>query len=462
MRYTRHIGLLGALITSLAACGGSDRAEHAGTTTDRSGTAQPASGVVQPDRRVCPACAPRAGGETSDFGDGSDYFPGGAGDRAPPSPCELSRQASAIDLEAARALGFGAALDAVETTFDLPFEWSPRLGSVLGGGGPATGFTPETRLRGTTHVVAPQLLSSTLEGCEDLIVATLATELETADGALAIAGELHATLSVSGVPTAGGMLDLSRARGTLELDPPSTTKAIAGYVGAVIYFFSSGPRTELDIAEYDPHDLVGDVLSFIYEPIGGKAPIDACPTLMQPIAFEEPTAALGGASLSDQFADLSAKLHIGKALPARWRGGTETTVQVELGEPGALCAERGARDGVTYQVPLQVTSSDGRVVVKGQANASASYSAEGWVEIFDRAVLPADTFAESTGIQAVDFGGLGAAEWHTEVYSELQTAYLAAGEAPYHGEVTVEGVDDDGHVTGIPGAVTGVIEKLTW
>jgi hypothetical protein len=39
---------------------------------------------------------------------------------------------------------------------------------------------------------------------------------------------------------------------------------------------------------------------------------------------------------------------------------------------------------------------------------------------------------------------------------------LAAGEAPYHGEVTVEGVDDDGRVTAIPGAVTGVLEELTW
>jgi hypothetical protein len=457
MRYTRHIVHLGALITSLAACGG-ERAQNATATGDRGGAGEPRPGVEHTDRVVCPACAPHAGGETSDFGDGSDYFPGGDGSVAEPTPCELSQQASAIDVEAARALGFGAALEAVETTFDLPFEWSPSDAGTLGGGGPAKGFTPETRLRGTTQVSALERRASTLEGCKDVIVATLATQIETADGALAVAGNLRAALSVGDAPHASGMLDLSQAHGTLELDPPSTTATTVGVVLMSVYFLPKGVRTDLSVTELDPEEIGSDEVSFYYQPIGGRAPIDACAAQMEPTDFEEPTAALGGASLSDRFPEVEAKFRIGEAIAARWRDGTETTVQLELGTPHDICV-----DGATsYRVPFQVTSGDGRVVAGGTANATVSDGMEGWVELFNQVVEPADTFAQLTGIHGVDFGGLGAARWHTEVYSQEQTSYLEPGEAPYHGEVTVEGVDDDGHVTGTPGAVTGVIEKLTW
>jgi hypothetical protein len=450
MRYTRHIGHLGALILSLA-CGG-DRAENPVGT--------PGSGVVHTDRLVCPACAPHAGGESSDFGDGSDYFPGGAGE--PLGPCQLS-QGSAIDVEAARALGFGAALDALETSFDLPFKWSPSQSWQLRGGGPAKGFTPETHLLGTTHVIALEQLPSTLESCAGLIVATLATQLETADGALSIAGKLRATLTLSGVPEADGMLDLSQARGTLELDPPSTTSTTMGFVTTYIFFFPKGVRAQLSVEVLDPHDLGGDGRSLYYEPIGGNAPIDACPVLMQPTGFDEPVAALGDASLSDRLPELLGALRIGEAIPARWRDGAETTVQLDLGQPVDLCADER---GVSYRAPLHVASSDGRVDVRDQANGRADFGAEearGWLSIYDQlAALPADTFAQTPGIRGVDFAGLGAAQWHTAVYSEEQTEFLAAGEAPYHGEVTVEGVEDDGHVTGLPWDVTGVLEKLTW
>src|SRR4051812_43611778 len=100
MRYTQYVGQLGALIISLVACG---------TGVDGS-AAEPGPGGAPTDRWVCPACTPRAGGETSDFGDGSEYYPVGDGSIDAPTPCQLSLEASPIAADAARALGFGAAL----------------------------------------------------------------------------------------------------------------------------------------------------------------------------------------------------------------------------------------------------------------------------------------------------------------------------------------------------------------
>jgi hypothetical protein len=460
MRYTRHLAHLAGLITSLAACGGA-HADHADATSDGRATEQPGSSVVHTDRLVCPTCAPRAGGETSDFGDGSDYFPGADGAFGPPDPCAESREASRIDAEAARALGFGAALDALETTFELSFRWSPNNDlESRGGGGLATGYTPETRLSGATHVDALQHLTSTLEGCEDRVVASVATSLDSADGALSIAGQLRAEVATRGVPYASGRLDLSGARGTLELDPPSSGTPTVGYVSISLYFFPKGVRTGLSVAELDPRDPFSDEVGYSYRPIDGHAPIDACSLDAEPTDFDEPIAALGDASLSDRLPEFVTAFRIGEVIPARWRDGTETTVQLDLGQPYQLCA---TALGVSYQVPFRVSSADGRVDVSDTANGSAYASADearGWVAIDDQ-VIPADTFPQRTGIHGVDFGGLGAGLWHTEVYTEEKTQNLDTGESPYHGAVTVEGVDDDGHVIGIPG-VTGVIEKLTW
>jgi hypothetical protein len=74
---------------------------------------------------------------------------------------------------------------------------------------------------------------------------------------------------------------------------------------------------------------------------------------------------------------------------------------------------------------------------------------------------PRETFVEHTGISGIDFGDHGGAAWHTELY--LDDPNDDGVHEPLRGEVEVEGVDADGHITGVPGAYSGaILDRLSW
>lgn len=430
----------GSLALLLAACGGSDSAPGPGRF----------------DRVICPQCV-GSGGETTDFGDGSEYLMGGAGIYPAATPCEASTTASSIELDAARALGFGAQLDRLDAEFDLQLDWRPGADDL---DRPARGYTPSTRVRGTTRVLSAAHQQPSLEGCVDSLLVQVATTLATDDGALSISGTLRSELERDARrPLITGALDLSQARGTLELDPPPTSTTVLGSVNAFLYAWPDGMRLTLDVVVADA--VFSDAPSYFYLPLSARAPVDECNPRDRPLAFDEATPTIGaGQSLADRFPELLALIRAPQPLAASWMRGAQTSLSIDVGEPVALCDE-GELPRLRGRVPYRVRSADGRVDIDSEASMMVPFVdgaiGAGWFEIYQHdATQPAASFAELTGISGVDFGAYGGGMWHTGLYFD------PAAPAPLSGEVTVDGVDIDGSVTGIPGAVVDTLDSLGW
>ncbi len=424
------------------------------------GDSRPANTTAEPNtpperRLVCPSCAAWTGGETSDFGEGE--VPTGEGIHADPTPCELSTQTSVIDEAAARELGFGSGLDQLVTSFDLPLEWEPGDGDDLGGGGPAQGYLATSNLRGTTRIAELRHRAPTLAGCDDSIFAILSTSLETADGSLAIEGSVgaHVFRAADGI-SAHGALDLEGAHGNLEIFPPASDAVLLGQLQLFLYFWPGSVRAFTRVQVVAVEEIGSDSPSYVYTPLEGRAPVDSCDIHRRPVAVDapifDPPVTLAGA-----YAGLKGRVAPALPLPARWRSGDDATVEVLPGDPFDVCQDD---IGVSFRVPYEVISSDGRVNVRGDARASFGRAAgawtQGWFEIYPDIVETVEQFADRTGISGVDFRSLGGARWHTVIRFNVE------GEPEPTGNVTVEGVDVDGSVTGIEGAVDGVLDQLSW
>jgi hypothetical protein len=149
--------------------------------------------------------------------------------------------------------------------------------------------------------------------------------------------------------------------------------------------------------------------------------------------------------------------------PALWQSGGATTVANEIGQPFDICGE--SRGVVSYVVPYRVSSDDGRVAVTGDARAYARYDGatlgNAWIEIYDPDPVRKEGLAAASGIEGIDFGEVSGALWHTELYFDDRTDDGVHNPA-LRGEVTVEGVDIDGNITGIENAFTDVLDSLTW
>jgi hypothetical protein len=376
----------GAVIT-LAACGGSGEARTS-------------------ESLICPQCVEHAGGETSDFGDGSEQLPGGLGDRPGPTPCELSDQPAAIDVEAARALGFGAALELVDRSFDVPLSWTARQPDA---GGPAAGYASETRLLGTTGIASLVHHVPTLAGCEDWLTGRVTTTLETADGALSIGGSLSTRLDRSAsFAELRGLLDLSQAHGTLEISPPEYP-SISAFIVPVIYVWPGDEtRVVLSVAALDSRSFDSDVVNFEYRPLDARGPVDYCEPHELPLDLDEP---IPGASesLAQLYPAAQAELTMLER-PALWSSGGGTTVSNELGQPYDICDANGG--GVpSYSVPYRVTSADGRVNFSGVARASSSFEA-GAVR---GASLWTKREAASAAATGIGGGEVSGTTWETEL-----------------------------------------------
>ncbi|MEO8184980.1 MAG: hypothetical protein ABI895_39745 [Deltaproteobacteria bacterium] len=453
-------------LLALAACGGSNSAppsEATATGAEGSG-GPPSTSPARSQRLICPQCTQNAGGETSDFGDNSALSLGGSGLSAGPTPCQQSEQRSRIDDATARALGFGAVLDRLATAFDQPLEWTPQR---LEAGKPATGYAVQSRVRGSTRVTAIEQVTPALAGCVESLHVGVAVTLETADGALSIAGQIDAEIQRDSERLElDGWLDLSTARGTLEISPPPTDAAIAGYVILRLYVWPEEVRVGLHVSVLELPPIGRDTLNFLYDPLDGRAPVDACPVSARPIAFAESLAATQDNSLAAAYPEIQALVNDTQPYAARWTSGQWTSVSVELGQPFGVCDLYDGRVG--YKLPFGLQSSDGRVQLQRDANGYLAFEngawREGWVEIFplDEAGTQAGviedpaTFALTTGISGVDFGELGGGLWHTQ----LTFSHTVP---PVRGELAVDGVDTDGHVAGTKSAILQEpLARLLW
>jgi hypothetical protein len=471
-------GLGVVLLLALGACGGTEAAGSATsplgerpTTTDRPAVAEgpqatetnvtqlselddPPAGETPEvpetpelpaetlDRPVCPQCA-AAGGETSDFGD-----------ERPRTPCELSAVPESIDVAAARALGFGAVLDALETSFDVPFEW--QAGDPER---PASGYAASTRVTGSASVASVVHQVPSLAGCSDWLDVALATTLVTADGALTIAGTLAAAVQRDTlVASVAGSLDLSDARGSLVIDPPPAAEPLVGFVRAQLYVWPDAVRLTLGVGTQIASEVGSDTPSYFYEPLFGLGPIDECFIDARPYAFDAATPTSGTGTFAARFAELESFIAARQPFAATWENGDQTTLSVELGEPLSVCDD-GSR--VYGSIPYRVESADGRVNVDTSGDLSIVFGAAapgtGWVSASSsEAPIDADDFASEAGVNGVDFQGYGGGLWRSQLRFEPAEASVLSG------ELSVEAHDIDGSVSGYPGSYGGVVDTLRW
>jgi hypothetical protein len=86
---------------------------------------------------------------------------------------------------------------------------------------------------------------------------------------------------------------------------------------------------------------------------------------------------------------------------------------VRLGDPIDIC--EGTDGSWGYQVPVDITSDDGRVHIQQDASAYLGLSGgawrQGWVEVLRDELQETATFAEVTGISGIDFEGIPEARW---------------------------------------------------
>jgi hypothetical protein len=392
---------------------------------------------------------------------GAQVSMGGAGSSLAPTPCQQSETGVPVDTQTVRALGFADALDVLERDVEIPMKWSPRETSY---GAPASGYTPTTTVRVRTTVSALEHRVPSMMGCADSVVATLDTRLTTGDGALDVSGQLLAPLTHGeAAPMAQGSLDLAGAKGTLMLYPNAADAPVAGAAWVGARFWPDRVRGQFVVAISKISERSSDVSSFTYDPLTADWPSDDCLYIARPMKADEPGATPDGRSAAQLVTDLQAMLDAAPKAGLWTPTGVQATVVTHVGAPTKVCSEaRSWGRSVSYQTRLQVTTSDGRVHVSGDARGYASFEAgamtNAFLEIYDTEspVLKPSEFEAKSGISGVDFGGSTGGIWHTEVY-------LADPEKPgVRGEIVVEGIDVDGHVTGVPYAVQGPIASFNW
>jgi hypothetical protein len=372
---------------------------------------------------ICEVCAD--GGQTSDFGEWDG--------------CSIG-EGTPIDLSAARELGF-ANLESLERQFEVPLTWTPQPAN---NGDPATGYEASTVLHGRTTFVRFEHVEPEMSGCEDFVRVTLDLELSTADQALRVADHVVSRVRRGELAHwVGGELNLGNATGTLRLHPSDWSWVNYGNFAVTMRFWPDQVRGEGSIYLAEAKSE-GDIAAAGrgYGPLTARFPHDRCETFAFPFEPDDPGATPSGDSARDVRAELQSIIG---TLPVAgsWSNGESASVVTTLGEPARVCSADG---GLAFEVPLTVTSDDGRLRIEQLARAVVGYDGSemvrAWVEYYGRDLYPSASFAEHTGISGVDFGDVPRAYWHEELY------LVGSEDEGPNGHVTVEGVSADGVVLG--------------
>jgi hypothetical protein len=361
-----------------------------------------------------------------------------------PTPCEKSLVGQVVDEARARELGFGSAIDLSNRTFTLPLEWEARQNTNQAAQWrPAEGYESPTsvtiEIRPTRFVhFVPQMA-----GCTDRLSVAGEVSFATADGALELSGQLGGWVNRDATRVGlSGRLDLSAGRGSLLLFPPSWVAAPrVGYVALGVMLTAEHARGSFDVKLIQAGTDRGD--TFLgFSPLGGRFPIDACDRDQLPRPVNEPLAALTGKSLLELRDELATRLT--PAL-ATWSSGGQTTVTTELGAPSDAC-ERP--DGLEYELPLRLTSSDRRVDIATLAQGNVRFGEDGTASFFIGAsgFSAAPDFTASTGISGVQLIGFDYGGWSAEIH-------LPAADSAAQGSLSVTGSKPETFVT---------VEQLDW
>jgi len=418
-RARRAIGAVLALIS----CG-------VGCTGERSNGAP---GDADPNRRVCPECAPSdvAGSETSDFSGSMDQC---TGDPAPlPEGDALS---SARDIMAAYAGPFESTL-----RWRYPAnEWDP-IPMLLEA--PPSGYEEGTRISGNVVLGEPQFFTGRpafaddMVECPDWFRVPASVEITTADGALAVTMEGAITMSPRWARSLRADANLADATGTLNLQFAAGSEH-AGLLELELLVYPEGKRGNMIL------QLASGPSTFFA--LGATLPDDGCDWRGFPAAADEPLAALDGQSAA-QFLD-GWRSALKSALPMRGERADcssserrELDVDFELGAPEHVCQGKSLFDGsapmITFENESRVTTSDesmGAALSIGVATPTLLSMRS----IDPPARIAPEQFAAETGIIGVD---PSSSPWLA--YFSSIDFYRNEGTTTASGYIAVEGVDGD-------------------
>jgi len=183
------------------------------------------------ERGICTTCTPRVGGETSDFGGGS----------------ECLQEPRAVTDALAEEFGVSEVVAAYSQRFENTFLWTTQ-------GAPAFVGKQATRIRGTVQFETPDYFEATA-ACAERVEVPAVVEFEVLDGSLSAA--VRGRLTIRRGDSTGSLearSDLSLATGTLDLEIDAGrphagelvarfTSSSTGLVGTVwpdLRYFESG------------------------------------------------------------------------------------------------------------------------------------------------------------------------------------------------------------------------------
>jgi hypothetical protein len=434
------------LLLAIASCSSTSGGPADTTPTDSNRTDGPRELGA-----VCPSCS-QVGGETSDFGAG----PVG------PTECEKSEARSALDEAAARALGFGDALDTFEHSVSLPFEWTYDEVTETPWREP-TGYAKVTTIDLETRIAGIDHLVPSLAGCEERLEVKIDASFRTQDDGISTAFQLVASAKRQRPPQrAYGQTDLTTVTGTLRLSTVGDLAKTIGHFQTMLYFWPDTVRgwVRISLTWYERDSDERSAGS--WWPMQGRFPLDHCdlqdplrrPLQGRPLQANTRSTVLGK-SPNEVRAEVAALLDARSPAPGRWTDGTETSVTMKVGAPSRVCE---AGHWLEFDVPVMISTDDGRVNIDESALGSVSLDANGTVvrvtlELGSDSPLPAQSFASNTGISGLDLSMYLQVFWHSEIYL-LGEPPPATPDLEPHGSLTVKEARDR--------SIVGNVAELTW
>jgi len=264
----------------------------------------------------------------------------------------------------ARALGADTFIASIQAGYAGPFAWRRSWGASR-----ASGFDETTELRLSASVQGLEYVDlepdtsvpacSTPVRCDDALVFDIHVELETADGALAGAGDVHARAwTDQDLAYVYEGLPLRAFTGNLDLGVDAAPVRVGSLVLG-IEVTSSGLQGRIQPFIRRVPNLASDA------PVSGEWPAPSCFNRGLPVDMDAPLEPGPAGTARELFAGVVNELQAAPAAPATWLDGTMTEVTVELaGDVTEACNDilRGSLGGsVNVQVPVHLATSDGRL-----------------------------------------------------------------------------------------------------
>lgn len=328
---------------------------------------------------LCPECSPRAGGETSDFGNTSV------------SGCKLIEPGRALTDEEVRTYDVERARALLRDGVTARLGWLSNRRGV-------TSRTPESevtlRFRATSEpLVAEETCSGSMNSWAKI---EAEVDVATSDGSLRATLRGGLGRGEDGYWYGGFGADLASATGSVDLALDAAWSQFGAKIDApregdlflYLEFGDGWMHGEIEAAVGYPKLTEGEIMTSTMlraeAPVAGHFPLTHCSPLRGvPVEADQPLAEAEGRTPRMLLADANAVLErCGDRWGAEYRDGSATEVQLTLAEPAdlAFCSGGfGPSHWLSWALTGSLTSSNGQLhsdITLGRAEAGAQGTVE--------------------------------------------------------------------------------------